>query len=419
MDKKPKRMVPEVRFKGFTDDWEQHKLGEITIDMYNGQTPSRNNSEFWKGNIPWLTSGELNHDIITDTVEKITKLGQKDKHLRLIKKGTFVIAITGLEAPGTRGNCALLGIDTTINQSVMAIYPDHKKVTSDFLFDWYEKVGTEYGITYTQGTKQQSYNVNLLSILPIMITHNLKEQYKISQLLKITNRLISLQQRKLEQLKQLKTAMLQQLLVSKKDGLIPNIRFKDFTETWEQRKLGDVATFSKGSGYSKSDLKSSGTPVILYGRLYTNYELVINSINTFTSAKNNSVYSKGGEVIVPASGETAKDISIASVVNKPNFLLGGDLNIIHPNKNIKSIFLAVSISNGETKKDMARRAQGKSIVHLHNTDLSQIKLAYPSEAEQEKIDSYFLKFDSLIALHQCKLNQLSKMKKFCLQKMFI
>lgn len=170
--------------------------------------------------------------------------------------------------------------------------------------------------------------------------------------------------------------------------------------SWEQRKLLELATFSKGMGYSKSDLRESGTPIILYGRLYTKYETVIHDVDTFVDAKSGSIYSEGGEVIVPASGETAEDISIASVVKKKGILLGGDLNILHPNKGIDSAFLAISISSGEPHLDMARRAQGKSVVHLHNEDLSQIELSYPSLVEQQKIGQYFKKLDHLITLHQ-------------------
>jgi type I restriction enzyme S subunit len=164
--------------------------------------------------------------------------------------------------------------------------------------------------------------------------------------------------------------------------------------------LSDLATFSKGTGYSKSDLKEDGTPIVLYGRLYTKYETVINDVDTFADAKDGSVYSQGGEVIVPASGETAEDISIASVVEKPGVLLGGDLNIIHPNDDIDSTFLALSVSNGKPHKDMARRAQGKSVVHLHNDDLAQIELQYPSLEEQRKISAYIESLDSFITLHQ-------------------
>ena len=205
-----------------------------------------------------------------------------------------------------------------------------------------------------------------------------------------------------------------------KKRLVPVRRFKEFenADAWEQRKLGEVATFSKGTGYSKQSLESAGTPIILYGRMYTNYELVIHSVNTFTTAKEKSIYSNGGEVIVPASGETAEDISVASVVEQANVLLGGDLNIIHTNKNVEPVFLALSITNGEPHKEMAKRAQGKSVVHLHNSDLAQIKLSYPSKDEQKQIDSYFLKLDSLIALHQRKLDKLKRVKSAYLTEMF-
>lgn len=198
----------------------------------------------------------------------------------------------------------------------------------------------------------------------------------------------------------------------------PTIRFRGFTEDWEQRKLGELATFNKGAGYSKSDLKASGTQIILYGRLYTKYETVIKQVDTFVDSRPGSVYSEGGEVIVPASGETAEDIAIASVVEKPGILLGGDLNIIHPIRNLDSTFLAISISNGEPHKEMAKRAQGKSVVHLHNDDLSQIKFRYPSIEEQSKISKFFSNLDNLITLHQRKLDQLKKLKKYFLQNMF-
>lgn len=175
-----------------------------------------------------------------------------------------------------------------------------------------------------------------------------------------------------------------------------------FAYSWEQRKLGDLVQFSKGTGYSKGDLRESGTPIILYGRLYTKYETVISEVDTFADAKAGSVYSRGGEVIVPASGETAEDISIASVVEKSGVLLGGDLNIITPPADLDAPFLAISISNGKPHEDMAKMAQGKSVVHLHNTDLEKIDLTYPSHEEQIQISGYFGALDHLITLHQCK-----------------
>lgn len=204
--------VPEIRFKGFTDDWEQRKLGDVLADMYNGQTPSRNKAEFWNGEISWLSSGELNRGTVNSSLEKITEAGKKSANLRIVPKGTFIMAITGLEAAGTRGNCALLGLNTTLNQSCMALFPKKGILDSRFLFQWYRKVGEEYGTNYTQGTKQQSYNAELIKILPITLP-NVDEQIKISLYLENLDHLITLHQNKCEELKKIKKYMLQNMFV--------------------------------------------------------------------------------------------------------------------------------------------------------------------------------------------------------------
>ena len=198
----------------------------------------------------------------------------------------------------------------------------------------------------------------------------------------------------------------------------PALRFKGFTDPWEQRKLGEIAVFSKGVGYSKNDLCEEGTPIILYGRLYTKYETCIFDVDTFVKEKAGSVYSKGGEVIVPASGETAEDISIASVVVKPGILLGGDLNIVSPTAEYDSAFLALTISSGATHKYLSSLAQGKSVVHLHNADIQSVSAKFPTKREQEKIHLLFGKIDTLITLHQRKYENLVNIKKSMLDKMF-
>lgn len=180
-----------------------------------------------------------------------------------------------------------------------------------------------------------------------------------------------------------------------------------------------MAEFSKGSGYSKGDLVEFGTPIILYGRLYTNYETIISDVDTFVESKDGSVYSKGGEVIVPASGETAEDIARAVSVDKSGILLGGDLNIVMPNEDINSAFLAISISNGNSQRELARKAQGKSVVHIHNEEIRNLVVPFPTKTEQNKIVEYFSNLDHLITLHQRKYKLLRKIKKYMLQRMFL
>ena len=201
-------------------------------------------------------------------------------------------------------------------------------------------------------------------------------------------------------------------------ALVPQIRFAGFTDPWEQRKLGELCSFSKGCGYSKNDLRDQGTPIILYGRLYTNYETQIHSVDTFVKPLENSVYSEGGEVIIPASGETAEDISIASVVEKPGIILGGDLNVITSSADIDPVFLALELSYGKPHFDLAKRAQGKSVVHIHNEDIANVFFGHPNIAEQRRIGAFFDRLDSLITLHQRKYDKLCVLKKSMLDKMF-
>jgi len=199
---------------------------------------------------------------------------------------------------------------------------------------------------------------------------------------------------------------------------VPQIRFKGFIGEWENKKLEELANFSKGQGYSKSDLVDFGTSIILYGRLYTKYQTVISKVDTFVLKNDNPIFSKGNEVIVPSSGETAEDIARASAVTEKGTIFGGDLNIIYPNNKIDNIFLALNISNGRTQKELSKKAQGKSVVHLRNTDLKEINLYYPYKIEQTKIGSYFQNLDKLIEQKEKKQQKLKQFKKAMLDKMF-
>jgi type I restriction enzyme S subunit len=200
---------------------------------------------------------------------------------------------------------------------------------------------------------------------------------------------------------------------------VPDIRFKGFNGDWNNLVLGENARFAKGQGYSKGDLVTNGTPIILYGRLYTRFQAVIADVDTFVNEGPKPIKSIGGEVIVPASGESPEDISRAAVVSEPNVILGGDLNVIYPNRKIDSIFLALAISNGRLKKELSSKAQGKSVVHIRNSDLEGLSLILPSEKpEQTQIGNTFQKLDNLINQHQQKHDKLSSIKKAMLEKMF-
>ena len=199
---------------------------------------------------------------------------------------------------------------------------------------------------------------------------------------------------------------------------VPAIRFAGFTDPWEQRKLGEIASFSKGSGYSKADIRESGIPLFLYGRMYTQYETRVDSVDTFAAPRPGTLYSKGTEIVVPASGESAEDIARASAITREGIALGGDLNVVYPQRMVTPLFLAYGLSHGSSQKLLAQKAQGKTVVHIHASDLKGLGIAFPDVTEQQAIGTFFSSLDDLITLHQRKYDKLVVFKKSMLEKMF-
>ena len=175
------------------------------------------------------------------------------------------------------------------------------------------------------------------------------------------------------------------------------MRFPEFTEEWEETTLGKISEITKGSGISKDQLSEQGSPCILYGELYTKYKSeIIDEVYSRTELDSSSlVKSKANDVIIPCSGETAIDISTARCVPFNNILLGGDLNIIRL-KHDDGGFFAYQL-NGARKKDIARVAQGVSVVHLYGENLKHIRVYHPAIEEQKKITRLLSLIDERIA----------------------
>ena len=366
--------------------WEQRKLGEIA--SINPRTELPNSFKYV----------ELESVIGTNLIgcKKIEKENAPSRAQRLASFGDIFYQTV---RPYQRNNYLFEKDDDDVVFST-GYAQLRSELDSYFLFTLVQTDSfVSKVLDHCTGTSYPAINSSELGKILISVPQNKLESHQIGTVFRVLDNLITLHQRKLEHLKLKKKSLLQKLF-PKEGEVYPEIRFPGFTDPWEQRKLGEMASFSKGNGYFKSDLKSTGIPIILYGRLYTKYETVIEDIDTFADAKEGAVYSLGGEVIVPASGETAEDISIASVVQNPGVLLGGDLNIIRPIENLLPAFLALSISNGSSHREMSKRAQGKSVVHLHNEDLAQIDLKYPSVEEQSKITACINWIDTLITLHQ-------------------
>ena len=191
---------------------------------------------------------------------------------------------------------------------------------------------------------------------------------------------------------------------------VPNLRFPEFGGEWEKDSLMNIASISKGSGISKEQLSDSGLPCILYGELYTKYKSeVITDIYSKTDIETKGlVSSMANDVIIPCSGEAAIDIATARCVPMSNILLGGDLNIIRLNGH-DGRFFAYQL-NGKRKIDIAKVAQGVSVVHLYGEHLKKINVVYPSFAEQNKIAQLLSLIDERIVTQNKIIEDLKKLK---------
>jgi type I restriction enzyme, S subunit len=407
--------VPQIRFKGFDGQWEEQTLGEIGNTQSGVGFPDA--EQGGKTGAPFFKVSDMSR--VGNEQEMLTSNNYvSDAQLRR-RRWTPISVVPAMIF-------AKVGAAIMLNRKRIVRSPfliDNNVMAYIFDPSW----DTDFGRTlfdtinlplYAQVGALPSYNGADIESIVVNRPAKQEEQTKIGGYFRELDRLIGLHQRKHDKLVTLKKAMLQKMF-PQAGGTTPEIRFKGFSGEWVEENLGKLGTFSKGQGYSKSDLTASGTPIVLYGRLYVNYQTTISGVDTFVIEKKGSVKSIGKEVIVPASGETAEDIARASAIVTEGIILGGDLNVIYPFNELDSCFLALTLSNGKPQTDLAKRAQGKTVVHVRKADLESIIIPFPKLAEQQKIGLYFRTLDELISKHAIQLQKLQQIKSACLEKMFV
>lgn len=219
-------------------DWKEGTFADFLEGFSAGATPYRGITSNFKGKIKWISSGELNYNRINDTIEHISEEAFTKTSLKIHPEGTFLMAITGLEAAGTRGRCAFVGNPAATNQSCMAIYPTDKMI-NEYLYYFYRKYSEILANKYCQGTKQKSYTSNIVKLLPIVCPPSIKEQASIATALSDVDSLISALTKKIEKKKAIKQGLMQQLLTGKK-------RLPGFGEKWVEIELGQHSIMNSG-----------------------------------------------------------------------------------------------------------------------------------------------------------------------------
>ncbi|MBT8965172.1 restriction endonuclease subunit S, partial [Lactobacillus delbrueckii subsp. bulgaricus] len=228
---KDEKKAPKLRFKGFTDDWEQCKLGDVA-GIVGGGTPSTKKSEYWNGNINWFTPAEIGNQIfVSHSQKKITELGLLKSSAKILPAGTILFT-----SRAGIGNTAILTRNACTNQGFQSIVPYSNKLDSYFIYSESAKL-KRYGETMGSGSTFTEVSGKQMKKMSLHIP-NINEQAKIGNMLKILDRTITLHEEKKCLLERLKSALLQKMFANKNG--YPAVRFEGFDKAWKQSKLGEI-----------------------------------------------------------------------------------------------------------------------------------------------------------------------------------
>ena len=403
-----KALVPQIRFAGFTDPWEGRKLGELT-ESYSGGTPAAGESEFYGGSIPFIRSAEIAAE---STELFLTEKGYESSSARMVKPGDVLYALYG----ATSGEVAVSRQKGAINQAILAILP-RDDCDARYITAWLRKQKGYIVTTYLQGG-QGNLSGMIVKNLEVSIP-SLPEQQKIGSMLSHLDSLITLHQRKYDKLCVLKKSMLDKMF-PKGGSLYPEIRFAGFTDPWEQRKLGEVATFGGGHTPSMSDSDNYEGGNVLW---VTSQDVKSHYLDGTTTqitekgAKELTLYPAGSLVMVTRSGILRHTLPVAEL-RKPS-TVNQDIRVILPQENYYGQWLLQFFISRNKELLLEFGKTGTTVESVDFSKMRDMVLLTPSLPEQQQIGRYFARLDNLITLHQRKLELLRNIKKSMLDKMFV
>lgn len=418
---------PTIRFRGFDDEWEQRKLGDY-CDMYNGDRSSKypNAQDMVAEGIPFINAGDLeNGHVNLTTCNKISREKYDDLGGAKLQIGDIVYCLRG-----TLGKNAYIDNfpEGTVASSLVAIRP--KNIDGRYLFHVLNS-DIEYSqrVVHDEGAAQPNLSAKSVSGFMIPIPH-IDEQKKVSKYFDNLDYLITLHQRKCDETKKLKKYMLQKMF-PQNGSKVPEIRFKGFTDEWEQRKLGNVLFSLQNNTLSRANLsdESGIAKNVHYGDVLIKFGEVLDvrkeKLPMITDenvlSKYKASFLQNGDVIV---ADTAEDSTVGKCseiagLNDEVVLSGLHTIPYRPIEKFASGYLGYYLNSGAYHNQLIPLMQGIKVTSISKSAMQNTDIDYPkSQEEQGKIGAYFKSLDEMITLHQHKCEELKKLKKFMLQNMF-
>lgn len=409
--------IPKLRFPEFADKWDEKKLGEITT-WTSGGTPSKENAEYWDGDIPWISASSMRGIKYYDSNIKITEKGLK-KGSRLTKKGTLLILVRG----SMLFNTIPIGLamrDLAFNQDVKAIEVSEES-TSKFILYWFiSNEGKVLNMVTGTGIGAGKLDLTDLKQLPISLPQ-LPEQTKIANFLTAIDDKIQALKQKKTLLEQYKKGIMQQIFSQE-------LRFKnddgsDFDD-WEEKSLGEIGeTYNGLTGKTKEDF-GEGKPYIQYKQIFDNSKIDINRFDYVDIKEDeNQKKVRFGDVFFTVSSETQNEIGYSSVlldVIKEDLYLNSFCFGYRPFslKTLNPFFARFLFRSESFRNDIIKLAQGSTRYNMSKVQLMKLQVSLPTETEQQKIANFLTAIDEKIEKVSQQITATETYKKGLLQQMF-
>ncbi len=401
--------TPNIRFKGFTDDWEQRKLSECA-GFRRGSFPQPYGNKEWydgEGAMPFVQVADVADDmkLVDDTKQKISKLAQPMSVYA--DKGSVLVTLQG-----SIGRVAITQYGAFVDRTVLIFDKYNQDIDKTF---WAYIIKEKFidEARKAPGGTIKTITKEALSDFDLMLP-NYDEQKKLGAFLVSIDNLITLHQRKCDETKKLKKFMLQKMF-PKKNEKKPEIRFAGFTDDWEQRKFPEFVSFYNGLTYTPNDIQEMGT-LVLRSSNVKNGEIV-DADNVYVNDKvaTSENVQVGDIIVVVRNGSRALIGKHAQIkASMPNTVIGAFMSGIRSGQ---SSFVNALLDTSAFENEIAKN-MGATINQITGYMFSKMEFMVPSEEEQQQIGQYFSNLDHLITLHQRKCDEIKEIKKFMLQNMF-
>ena len=400
--------TPKIRFKGFTDDWEQRKLGELLNETRDKTTVENEDT---------LLSCAIDGMFLNSELFSHFRGSSNIGYLK-VKKNDLILSAQNLHL----GNC---NVNLRFEHGIISpAYKVYELVNCNPLFmqAWVKQDKTKdfFLRASTEGASVCRKNIVWEELykqeLPVP---KMEEQIRIGAFFDNLDNLITLHQRKCDETKELKKYMLQKIF-PKNGEKRPEIRFAGFTDDWEQRKLGECGeTFTGLSGKTKDDFGHGDARFVTYMNVFSNPIADKEKVEAVEIDKTQNCV-QYGDVFFTTSSETPEEVGMSCVwlENTENTYLNSFCFGYRPTINIDPYFMAYVLRSETVRKKIVFLAQGISRYNISKNKVMEIEIQLPSIKEQQLLGKYFDNLDNLITLHQRKCDELKEVKKYMLQNMF-